>query len=202
MANGAEDLREQIVNVSLRLFREKGYRATSLKEIISAANCSTGGFYHHFASKDDLLFLIHDKFITDGLERCQAIHDRPESATARLTEVMIDIVRNVSRWRDHVTVFFEERRFLSSEKFVIVLQKRDAYDKLVKDIIEEGIRNGEFDAGPSAGIIAFGIYGMVHWTYQWMRPDGSLSAQQIGEAFAKIAMHGLVRRPPSGGDVA
>lgn len=192
MTNGEQDLREQIITASLKLFREKGYRATSLKDILSAANCSTGGFYHHFASKDDLLFLIHDKFITDGLERCQAIHDRKDTATNRLSDVMINIVENVAHWRDHVTVFFEERRFLSSEKFAIVLQKREAYDQLVKDIIEEGIRDGEFDAEISASIIAFGIYGMVHWTYQWMRSDGTLSAREIGECFAKIAMHGLV----------
>ena len=200
MTNGDADLREQIVNASLRLFREKGYRATSLKDILSAAKCSTGGFYHHFASKDDLLFLIHDKFITEGLERCQAIHDRKDTATNRLSDVMIEIVQNVSRWRDHVTVFFEERRFLSSEKFAIVLQKREAYDRLVKDIIQDGIRDGEFDPEIPASIIAFGIYGMVHWTYQWMRPDGSLTAQQIGECFAKIAMHGLVTatRKPTG----
>lgn len=187
-----EDLRDRIVRTALALFQDKGYRATSLGDIIAAASCSTGGFYHHFSSKDDLLFLIHEQFISDALARCKAIHDRKDSATSRLTDVIVDIVQNVGNWKEHVTVFFEERRFMSTDRFAIVLDKRRAYDQMVRDIVEEGMRNGEFADDIPPIIATLGIYGMVHWTYQWMRPDGRLTPRQIGEIFARLALHGLL----------
>lgn len=192
-----EDLRDRIVRAALLLFQEKGYRATSLKDIIAAAECSTGGFYHHFSSKDDLLFEIHDVFIAAALARCKAIHDRKDSATNRLTAIIVDIVQNVGQWKEHVTVFFEERRFMSTDKFAIVLKKRRAYDQMVRRIVEEGMRKGEFVDNIPPVIATLGIYGMVHWTYQWMRPDGRLAPSQIGEVLARLALHGLLAKSNS-----
>lgn len=189
------ELRDGIIRAAVGLFRTHGYRATSLKEIIAAAKCSTGGFYHHFTSKDDLLFVIHDVFISDALARCRAIRHREASAAERLGDIIVDVVQNVARWRDHVTVFFEERRFLSTQRFEIVLNKREEYNRLVYEIIAEGYRNGEFDASLPIDIVAFGVYGMAHWTYQWMRPDDGLSAQEIGRSLARIILHGLAAEP-------
>ena len=197
-----EDLRDRIVRTALALFQDKGYRATSLGDIIAAANCSTGGFYHHFSSKDDLLFLIHEQFISEALARCKAIHDRKDSATSRLTDVIVDIVQNVGNWKEHVTVFFEERRFMSTDRFSIVLDKRRAYDQMVRDIVEEGMRNGEFADDIPPIIATLGIYGMVHWTYQWMRPDGRLTPRQIGEICARRALHGLLAKNKPAGQAA
>ena len=188
-------LRDGIIRAAVGLFRTHGYRATSLKEIIAAAKCSTGGFYHHFSSKDDLLFVIHDVFISDALDRCRAIRHRDAPAEERLGEIIVDVVKNVARWRDHVTVFFEERRFLSTQRFGIVLDKREEYNRLVYEIIAEGYRNGEFDVSLPIDIVAFGVYGMAHWTYQWMRPDDGLSAQEIGRNLARIILYGLAAEP-------
>ena len=66
-------LRGQIVAAALELFREKGYHSTTLMDIITAAKCSKGGFYHHFASKEDLLCCIHESFITYELEKRAAV---------------------------------------------------------------------------------------------------------------------------------
>lgn len=189
------ELRDGIIRAAVGLFRNQGYRATSLKDIIAAADCSTGGFYHHFTSKDDLLFVIHDVFITDALERCRAIRRRPAPAAERLADIIVDVVQNVARWRDHVTVFFEERRFLSTQRFEIVLLKREEYNRLVYEIIEEGYLDGEFDANLPIDIVAFGVYGMAHWTYQWMRPDDGLPAAEIGRSLAKIILQGLAAAP-------
>lgn len=195
MTEDPPGLRDQIVRAAVGLFRSSGYRATSLKGIISAASCSTGGFYHHFASKDDLLFSIHDTFISEALERCRAIRARDVPATEKLSAVIVDVVRNVAHWQDYVTVFFEERRFLSTQRFAIVLKKREEYDRLVYEIIEQGYRDGEFDQSLPIDIVAFGLYGMAHWTYQWMKPDAPLSGQEVGEILASMVMRGLARAP-------
>ncbi|BDG60492.1 TetR/AcrR family transcriptional regulator [Caldinitratiruptor microaerophilus] len=191
LQTAAESLRNQIVSAALQLFLEKGYHSTSLQDIITAANCSKGGFYHHFASKDDLLYLIHETFITYELERGEAVRSQPGPAAERLRQVIVDLVESIALYRPHVTVFFEERRSLSSEKFALVKQKRDRYEALVRELVEEGMRSGEFRQDLDPRIVTFAIFGMCNWTYQWLRPDGPLTPRQVGEMFSSLILQGL-----------
>jgi len=65
-------LRENIIQTSLSLFEQKGFHGVSINEIVEVAGTSKGGFYHHFSSKDELLFVIHDIFITYVLKKAKS----------------------------------------------------------------------------------------------------------------------------------
>jgi len=58
------ELKEKIIETSLTLFDQHGFHGVSVNEIVKACGTSKGGFYHHFSSKDELLFVIHDYFIS------------------------------------------------------------------------------------------------------------------------------------------
>ena len=186
-----ESLRDQIVNASLKLFLEKGYQATTIQEIIDAANCSKGGFYHHFVSKEDLLYLIHDTFITYELQQAEAVLKLPGTASSRLRQMIIDLVESIELYRPHVTVFFEERRLLSYEKFALVKQKRDVYEHLFQRVVEEGIQTGEFRADTDSRVIVFAIFGMCNWTYQWLQSNKGYGVRAIGQMFCDLLFQGL-----------
>ncbi len=191
MVLSQESLRDQILKAALQLFREKGYHATTLRDVITAAGCSKGGFYHHFASKEDLLCLIHELFITYELERGREACKHKGTVSSKLRQVIIDLVESIAFYRPHVTVFFEERRFLSSEKFSLVKQKRDEYEALIRGLVAEGIRNGEFRSDLDQRIVTFSIFGMCNWTYQWLRPDGSFTPRQVAEMFSDLILNGF-----------
>src|SRR5712692_4101673 len=191
-----ESLRDQIVNAALTLFLEKGYQTTTVQDIITIANCSKGGFYHHFASKEDLLYLLIDEGITDELERGEAVVQRPISASERLRQLIVAMVENIEQKRAQVTVFFEERRRLSSEKFAQIKGKRDRYEQLFRQVIVEGIQAGEFSSSSDPNIIVFAILGMCNWTYQWLQSGKRLGAAEIGNIFYDLIFEGL--RPSDG----
>jgi TetR/AcrR family transcriptional regulator, cholesterol catabolism regulator len=190
------------MDAALELFREKGYHSTSLQDIIKAADCSKGGFYHHFSSKEELLYLIHETFINYELEKGEEVKRRKETATNRLRQLIIDLVESIDMYRPHVTVFFEERRFLSSDRFVQIKKKRDQYEAIVREIVSEGIRSGEFRTDIDARIITFGLFGMCNWTYQWLRPGRGFTSHQVGEMFANLILQGLQARPEPAGELA
>lgn len=192
MSHPEEPLRDQIIRTALELFHEKGYHTTSLREIISTARCSKGGFYHHFASKEDLLYLIHETFISYELDRGDQAYRSPGTATSRLRKVIIDLILSIELYRPHVTVFFEERRSMSSAKFSLLREKRDQYEQIVLDLIAEGIRTGEFRPDMDQRVACFAIFGMCNWTYQWYRPGGRKTAQEIGEMFSDMILGGLM----------
>jgi TetR/AcrR family transcriptional regulator, cholesterol catabolism regulator len=187
-----ESLRDQIVNAALTLFLAKGYQTTTVQDIIDVANCSKGGFYHHFASKEDLLYLIHDTFITYELQQGEAVMKGPGTASDKLRQMMIDLVHSIELYRPHVTVFFEERRFLSSERFALVKEKRDRYEQLFRAVVEEGIRTGEFPTDLNPRIIVFAIFGMCNWTYQWLQSNKGFSVRAIGQMFCDLLFQGLL----------
>jgi AcrR family transcriptional regulator len=187
-----ESLRDQIVNAALTLFLEKGYQTTTIQDIIDAAKCSKGGFYHYFASKEDLLYLIHDTFITYELQQAEAVMKGPGTASEKLRQMIIDLVDSIELYRPHVTVFFEERRLLSYEKFALVKQKRDRYEQLFREVVEEGIRTGEFRADLNARIIVFAIFGMCNWTYQWLQSNKGFGVRAIGQMFCDLLFQGLL----------
>ena len=187
-----ESIRDQIVNAALALFLEKGYQTTTVQDIITAANCSKGGFYHHFASKEDLLYLLIDEGITDELERIEAVLQRFNSASERLRQMIIAMVENIEQYRSQITVFFEERRRLSSEKFALVKEKRDRYEQLFRQVVAEGIQTGEFSTTTDPTIIVFAIMGMCNWTYQWLKSGKGFEAREIGNMFCDLIFQGLL----------
>lgn len=69
-------LREKIIASSLKLFSEKGFHGVSVQDLVNDSATSKGGFYHHFSSKDELLYVIHDKFITYVLSEAHSAKKR------------------------------------------------------------------------------------------------------------------------------
>lgn len=187
----ADSLRHQIVTKALELFHAKGYHSTTLQDVVDAVGCSKGGFYHHFASKEDLLHLIHDTFITYELQRGIEVLNGPGTAAEKLRLMIIDLVESIALYTAQVTVFFEERRYLSSDKFQLIKQKRDEYEGVVRQVLVEGVRSGEFRADLDLDVILFSIFGMCNWTYQWMRPGGRLSPRQVGETMSLMVLQGI-----------
>lgn len=193
----AGSLREQIIAAAMDLFRRKGYHATTTQEIIAAAGCSKGGFYHHFRHKEDLLYLAHETFIDYELECALRVVSGPGTAPEKLRAIMIDLVESIAKFQPQVTVFFQERHFLSLEKFALVKQKRDRYEQLVEQVVREGMASGAFRRDLDPRLATLALFGLCNWTYQWYRPSGPLSPREIGEKFAHLFLDGLTATGPA-----
>ncbi|MBX6376972.1 MAG: TetR family transcriptional regulator [Clostridia bacterium] len=194
--NGEEKVatREAIFEAALHLFEEKGFDATSVQEIVDAAGVTKGAFYHYFQSKDDLVRLMHDQFIDYELSRARDILARGHSSRRSLALLIEEILVSVEKYKASMAIFFRERRFLSEEAFQEIKRKRDEFEGIVVDIIERGIRDGEFRPVPSPRLLAFGIIGMCAWAYQWFQPGGALSAREVGRMYADVVLAGLEKR--------
>lgn len=192
-AGSPDETRQALIGSAVRLFGTDGFHATSVQRIVADAGLTKGAFYHHFASKEDLLREMHDAFIDHQLRRAREVlaADLPADEMLRrfVTDVLLD---SVARFRAEMTTFFQERRFLSGQAFSEVKAKRDEFERCALEVIERGIERGEFrDVGPSARILAFGVIGMCAWAYNWLDPAGSISAQDIGGLYADVLLDGL-----------
>ncbi len=185
--------RKALVEAALGLFETNGYAATSVQRIVEEAGLTKGAFYHHFETKDDLLHEIHEEFINDELDRAERILARDLPADQTLRQLIVEaLVEPLGIYRREMSVFVQEYRFLDPEVFEEIKSKRDRFEQCFVQAIEQGMADGTFrELGP-ARIVAFGIIGMVGWTFTWLDPRGELSAHAIGEIYAEIVIEGLV----------
>lgn len=192
---------DAIIQAAVDCFYKQGFEATSVQEVVDRARVTKGAFYHYFDRKEDLLLLIHDTFMEYELRALRSVVSGghpPERALALLIE---EIVVGAETFQQQQTIFFEQRRFMSSERFAVVKRKRDEFEQGVVDILEAGIEDGSFWDVASTRVLAFGIIGMSAWAYQWYRP-GKMTAREIGHLYSSIVLSGLsTRSKPADRDV-
>lgn len=186
-----EATRAALIQSALSLFGERGFSGTSIREVTSGAGVTKGAFYHHFESKEDLLRLIHDEFVDyqlAAMERILLTYDEPGMQIQRLLD---EFLTSTARYQANVTVFYQERRYLTGERFQAVMEKRERFDEMFRDTIRRGIDTGVFRADLDPHIVGLGLLGMCAWTYQWFRPGGQFSSSEVAGMFAALVLDGL-----------
>jgi len=142
--------REAIVDVAVRLFGERGYNATTMRDIAKAVGILPGSLYAHIDSKETLLIEIVEK----GIERFLAI-DRllaasEESPEARMRIAIREHIKVVAENPERTLVVFHQWRFLSGPNRLRAIAMRRRYAKAFMKIVNEGIANGDFNSKSSA----------------------------------------------------
>lgn len=184
--------RARLVEAALELFGTQGFHATSVKAIADEAGLTKGALYHHFASKDELLREIHDEYVDHQLREFDRIVAEYDDPRTQLEQLIHSILASVDRFRRNVTVFFQERRYLTGEHFEAVKAKRDRLDRGFRDVIDRGMAEGVFREDLDARAVTLGIIGMCAWTYQWLQPGGPLSAADVADNYARMVLDGLL----------
>lgn len=194
---GAGTSREQeVYGAALRLFREKGYHATSMQDIALAVGMRKGSLYHYIGGKEDFLVHVFARALgslVDDLERIAT--DDGLNPSEQLRQAIRAHVCAVAENLDALTVYLHEWRALDGEGLEGVRAQRERYVALFEGIVVRGADEGTFHTS-DARIATLGILGMCNWLSQWYRPDGRLPAPRIAEHFAVLALRGLERHPP------
>jgi AcrR family transcriptional regulator len=184
---------EEVYRAALRLFREKGYHATSMQDIAAAVGLYKGSLYHYIGGKEDLLVQVFERAMGTLLADVEQIVADPSlRPTAQLRLIVQAHVAAVSENLDALTVYLHEFRALAGESLTNVRAQRDRYAELVAEIVKRGVGIGEFET-PDAGIATLGLLGMCNWVCQWYRPGGRLGPGEIGGYFADLVLGGLSR---------
>lgn len=192
-ARDPEGARRALLKSAVELFEQNGYAATSVQSIVDSAELTKGAFYHHFESKEDLLCRVHDEFINYQLGRARSVmagaNQRPDQLLRRLiTEALLE---PMSIYKSEITVFMQERKFLSGDVFAEIQQKRDEFERFFVDVIARGMQDGVFRRVGAPRLVAFGVIGMGAWTHVWLDLKGEVSPVEIGSVYADILIDGL-----------
>ncbi|WP_327004621.1 TetR/AcrR family transcriptional regulator [Dactylosporangium sp. NBC_01737] len=186
-----ENTRRSLVTSALSLFEKRGFDRTSVQEIADQAQLTKGAFYHHFESKDDLLRHIQEEYLEAQLTAIQQIEAASDDPKVRVAELIRFSLTSVAEYRAHVTIFYQERRYLTGELFAEVTRKRDLVEAAFAGMVQDGVTRGVFRADVDARIATFGLVGMCAWAYQWLNLSGPLSVDEVARQFSAMVLEGL-----------
>lgn len=187
-----ETRRRQIEDVASSLFRDRGYPATSVRDIARALDIQGPSLYAHVTSKEEVLWSI----VTRAADRFEAAADRallvsvgerPADRVAAFVRAHVAVITDDPRL---ASVFVHEWRFLSPERRADVLARRDRYERRLRALIARGIDAGEFgDTDPA--IAATFLLTALNGLATWYHDDGRLTADAIADRFAELAHRSL-----------
>ena len=185
--------RDDLINAALTLFDEKGYLGTSVEEIVKRAKVTKGAFYYYFKSKEETLEIIHNVYVESQIELCNRVIFECKEPREQLLEITRVTITNLHQYRSHVSVYLQDRKFLTGQRKRNVHEKRSEIDRLLNSIIERGVDNGCFRSDISPKIVTFGLIGMYAWVINWWKPSGSFTLEQIADQYVDLVLDGLKR---------
>ncbi|MEC2160481.1 TetR/AcrR family transcriptional regulator [Virgibacillus halodenitrificans] len=186
------ELRQKIIQSALLLFEKQGYHGVTVNQIVEDVGTSKGGFYHHFKTKDELLYVIHDTFISYALEKAAKANDMHESPTKKLQAIIHDFVKVFDIYKPHISVFYQENIYLNEKYEVLIKKKRDQFKNIIMKALYEGKEQGEFRSDLQVDITGMAILGMVNWTYKWYHQGGFRTIDDISNIFVDLILHAVL----------
>jgi AcrR family transcriptional regulator len=193
----AQARRARMCRTAAQLFRDRGYDATSVSDVARALGMTKAGLYHHFESKEALLFEI----MMYGLERVRdevivpvrTVRDPEE----RLRQLIVRHARIATRGQGAIAHLGDEIRALPAASRRQVEQRMRIYFDLIRDTLTELKTAGRLrDVDPT--VAAFSLLGMILWLPRWFRVGGRLDQASVANDIASFALGGLLtpaRRP-------
>jgi len=187
------DSRQEILRTAARLFQQRGYDATSMNDVAAALKLSKGGLYHHFQSKDEILFEImnHAMEITEErvLAPVRGIAN-PEERLRALIRLHIEVV--LSPRDREITVMLHENHPLPPGLRKRINTRKKEYVHFVESLMAEvqRVRHAKGNVSPRAA--AFALLGMINWIYQWYKPEGDLQAHNLVPQFTDLVFGGIL----------
>jgi AcrR family transcriptional regulator len=190
---------EFILRTSARIFAEKGYHSTSMRDISRETNVSLSGLYHYCKSKEELLFLIQDNCFGHILERLESRLEVATNPVEKLHSVIENHLSFFAANMAEMKVLSHEADSLGGDMHEHVSGKKQQYTKLVRKILSE-VKAGQEKAGQrlDVTVATYALFGMMNWIYNWYDPSGKVSVADLVDNIKRLFLSGFL----AGGDAA
>src|SRR5215213_297222 len=183
---------EFILRTAARIFAEKNYHSTSMRDISRETNVSLAGLYHYCKSKEELLFLIQDNCFGRVLER---LEQRLEGVEDPVTKLGIFIENHLSFFAANMSemkVLSHEAESLRGDLYTHVSTRKDKYTKLAREILREVQETQDSNQPIDLTVATYALFGMMNWIYNWYDPHGKLKVSDLASNLLKLFLNGFV----------
>jgi TetR/AcrR family transcriptional regulator, cholesterol catabolism regulator len=182
--------KEQIEVTATSLFQNKGYAATSMRDLATGLGIEAASIYSHIKSKEEILQNICFKMADEFFDAKETIEKKNLPPIEKLTEAIKGHVRVVTKNAAASAVFFTEYKHLSEPALDEFLQMRTHYEDWFRNIIIDGMKQKKMREVDQKFTILT-ILSSINFISNWYKPEGKMSADEIGERLSKLFIQGL-----------
>lgn len=186
-----------ILREAARLFREKGYRASTLRELARRSGVKGGSIYYHFTSKEEMLYRIMDETMTNllvGLE--QEIRGK-QDPVRRLKKGIEFHIRYHLENQDETHVTDTELISLDEDHRERIVRKRSEYEQTFMGILEEGAHSGVMSVA-NIKLVSIAVLQMCTGIPYWFKEEGPLSIAEVVARYTDFIFWGVLGRAGDG----
>lgn len=176
----ASSPRGRLLSAAAGLFRDQGYERTTVRDIAAAVGIQSGSIFHHFPSKDAILYAVVEEVIKTNTQRLRDAIDGVADASAQLRALIyMELVFIVGDTREAMSVMVQEWRSLSDEQQRQALQLRQVYEDIWLKVLAQLKTEGHFSCSPF--VMRRLITGMNSWAYNWFKTSRDLSLDELAD---------------------
>ena len=180
-----------ILKTSAKIFAEKGFHHTSVRDIARATKMSLSGLYYYFTTKEELLFLIQERCFVTLLQRWEQAVDPQSNVRARIRAFAENHLNFFLHNMPEMKVMAHEDESLTGDfqDKILVLKRR--YVKIIIDLVGE-LQGQDGGKAMDLRVATFALFGMMNWIYTWYQPKRDLPFPQLIEQMLRIYFFGLL----------
>lgn len=183
--------KEQVIRKAAELFKEKGYAASSMRDLAQKLGIEAASLYSHIKSKEEILQTLCFDMAADFRASIEKVEKQKVSASEKLSLGIIGHVNVMARDLTASAVFMNEHRHLSNPYLRDFLLLRINYINRFKAIIEEGVSKGEFKSNIDTKLAVMTLFSSLNWMPMWYSPEGSIEPKELGQQLANMLVNGL-----------
>lgn len=185
--------KDQIIAVSSRLFKEKGYMGTSMRDIAGELDIEAASLYSHIKSKDEILEGICFRKADELMKAIDEVNDIYFNAEEKLRIAVKSHVRILCSDLNTSAVFLHEWRHLNAPKLEEFKMLRNRYEGELRKILQNGEDENIFDTVDKK-FAALTILSTLNWITEWYKPGGSMTPEEIAEHLCNFILTGLKKK--------
>ena len=181
--------RAQLLRSAARLFRRKGFDATSTRDIAAAVGMRSGSPFYHFKSKGALLYAVMDEGMRGAIARQQQLLQKAEQKTTDPRGLLAILVRNhfgilLGPGSDFIPVMLYEYRSITARQRSELAALQSTYEAPWVPVLEALAADGRLQGDPKLARLL--IFGALNWSAQWFDRRQAASLDDLAQAALQL----------------
>jgi AcrR family transcriptional regulator len=187
--------KEQITETAAKLFSERGYMATSMRDIAEKMGIEAASLYNHISGKEEILHSICFDMAHLFIRAIDEVNDIYFDAEKKLRMAIQNHIEILTANLTRSTVFLHEWKYLTGDNRSAFIALRDKYEKEFTVIMQNGEDENLFkDVDKKFAVL--NILSSLNWITEWYKPTGEMTPEQIATKLSDFVLMGLSKPKP------
>jgi AcrR family transcriptional regulator len=183
---------EDLLEVAADLFADRGYVATTVRDIAEAAGILSGSLYHHIDSKESIIDAILSRFIARSLAAYEAVIAKGMGPMETFEELVRTSLESMVDSRAEIVVYQNEARPLAVRpRFSYLAEAQRKFEEIWTAVLDDGVRSGEFRDSIDPKLVYRLVRDTVWTAPRWYRPGGPLKPEKIIDQYVAVLVDGV-----------